>query len=164
MEKLKSCLSNKKLLLILAVILIFVFVFTWKIVIHPLGKGDIISKTKSQIIMITKAVEYYRDRYAELPKMESGIIDFGERLSNIAPGSKWSGKRPMYLNFERYNIKISNPNYADIHASQTIIFDPFGSPYYFRYDKTNGSFRISSNGADKKLDTEDDIFLDFLND
>ena len=54
----------------------------------------------------------------------------------------------MFINYIKNNIQTSNDDFAEHNAKETIVYDPHGSPYYFKYLKKEKDFEIISAGED----------------
>ena len=119
-------------------------------------------KSKAEITMLVSAVRIYEDHFEDFPKLNSGIFDFGEHMSKVPVNDpKWKGKRPMFIDYIKNRFEVSNDEYDDLNAKETIVYDPFGSPYHYKFikfslDKGN-SFEIISAGEDQVFGTADDI-------
>ncbi len=129
------------------------------------------SKTKAEITMLVAAVKQYKDRFGSLPVTSASArdLDFGQYLSKVLPGSGWTGKRPMFIDFKKHNINISNDNFDDANATSGTVQDPYEQNYMYQAidsdsDGTAETFKIWSVGLDGGDDNgaDDDISSDNL--
>ena len=113
------------------------------------------SKTKAEITMLVSAVKQYKDRFGALPVTSTSKqeIDFGQYLSKVPPNSGWTdangdpGLRPMFIDFNKHNINVSNPDFAGANAGTTEVRDPYEQPYMYKAE-SDGTFKIWSTGLD----------------
>ena len=127
------------------------------------------SKTKAEITMLVAAVKQYKDRFGSLPVTSTSArnLDFGQYFSKVQPDGSWlnndgsPGKRPMFIDFKKHNINISNDNFDGSSAGTTEVQDPYEVPY--RYQTfTDGTFKIWSRGLDGNDGGGDDVSSDNL--
>ncbi|MCM8533785.1 MAG: type II secretion system GspH family protein [Lentisphaeraceae bacterium] len=117
-------------------------------------------KTKAEILLLNHAVKQYKDRFGELPATSSKQIDFAAYLSKVKPGSGWSGKRPMYIDFQKADFFVGpssgNIDYTEVDkanpAAAVYALDPYENPYYINVDAATGKFFIYSYGLDGQDD------------
>lgn len=107
------------------------------------------SKTKAEITMLVSAVKQYKDRFGSLPVTSTTKqeMNFGQYLSKVLPGSGWTGKRPMFVDFKKHNINVSNDNFDDAGAGTTKVQDPYEQVYMYKAE-SDGTFKIWSTGLD----------------
>ena len=114
-------------------------------------RGQAESKTKAEIKMLVSAMHQYKDRFGSFPDVK-GTLNFGEYLSKVQPNTTgWtSGKpRPMFIDYTKNNINVSNTAYDDPNATETIILDPYELEYVYIFDSTeDDTFLIYSAGLD----------------
>ena len=92
-------------------------------------KKQVTLTSTQQMKLLSTAILMYKDRYGHLPKQTSGPLDFAEQLSKIpASDSQWQGPRPMFVDYEKHNIHVSNSKYAEIGATATTISTPIQLP------------------------------------
>lgn len=164
MIKLSLDLSAKQLLALGLSSIIFFLVVTYHF-FNEAGKTPRYTpkqKCKAEITMLVSAIRQYEDRFESFPKYSSGTLNFGEYFSKVPVNDeKWKGKRPMFINFIMNNIEVSNDDFAEHNAKETIVYDPYGSAYHYNFIKANfekdESFEVISKGEDGVLGTPDDI-------
>jgi len=123
------------------------------------------SKTKAEITMLVAAVKQYKDRHGEYPPEASNdALDFGAYLSKVLPGSGWTGKRPMFIDFKKHNINISNDDFDNANATSGTVQDPYEQNYLYTLNTTDNTFKIWSTGLDGTNDSGagDDVSSDNL--
>ena len=118
-------------------------------------------KTRAEIKMLVEAVELYKIRYGSYPANDTSEsphpLSFAETLSNTRADGSWSGKRPMYIDYKKADLKVSNDNYDASSATSTRALDPYGNTYLYYHDSVNDRFYIWSVGRDEADSSSDDF-------
>ncbi len=147
-------------LLFVITILVILISISWVAAKHVFDKQRI-RKTQGEIKLLVTAVENYKIRYGSYPANDTSEtphpLSFGEKLSDVVPGSGWNGKRPMYINFKRKDIKVSNDLYDDSNATKTKVLDPLENTYLYYHDTATDRYYIWSIGKDG-IDSSSDDF------
>ena len=122
-------------------------------------KAQIDRKMEAEVLTLSKSLEIYKIRYGDYPTATApSSLNFGEKLSNAKPGAGWNGKREMYIDYRKSGFKVSNDNYDDSNATETIVLDPYNNPYLYYHDSDKNKIYVWSVGSDGKDDSSDDFF------
>lgn len=133
------------------------------------------AKTAAELKMLQSAIIQYADRWGSdigLPHSNgyNGPLNFCEHLSKVSVYDKWTmtkpdgtvvdSQRPMFIDFKKHNMNISNKDYmwckpSGKNPSPSLAQDPYEQNYIYR--NFGGKFEIRSAGLDGTIDTEDDI-------
>lgn len=145
--------------LIVTIPIALIFAVTFRVLGTTTLRQNITYKAHQEINYLNTAIKQYKDLYGEFPETKSETLNFGEHFSNTSVNSSHDGKRHLYFNFNKNNIAVSNNKYDKSKAKETIIYDPYGTPYKYKIIKVNDldTFKIISAGPDKTFDTLDDL-------
>lgn len=130
-------------------------------------RGQTEAKTKAEITLLINAIEQYKTRWGSYPYAfgatpsdRIGDLDFAHLLSKVLPDSGWSGKRPMYVNYDSSDIIVDN-NYDDNGGSIDVtslikVYDPYENAYKYAYDADTDTYIVYSAGLDGEAETHTD--------